>query len=338
MNIIALGSSEDHVCIRYRIEPIRERLRAAGHWFTIQGVPRGPLRRLSWYGELARADVVIFQRRLLPPREVTKLRRAARYLIFDFDDAIFQRDSYQQKLESPRRLARFQAMVQAADQVFAGNDYLAEVVSQHTSSAKVTVVPTCLDVNRYDVARHEREGEGVRLAWIGSASTLRGLELKGRLWNALGRALPGVELHVICDRFPTWEDIKVVPVPWRPGIEYSYLASCDIGLAWMPDDSWSKGKCGLKVTQCMAAGLPMVGNPIGVHTRMIRPGETGFLARTEQEWIDSLRRLRDDALLRRRLGQAGRAVVEQSYSHERLLRHWNAALRGVELARDLTAA
>src|SRR4051812_14212227 len=100
MHILALGSSEDHVCLRHRIEPLRNQLRAAGHWFTVRGTPRGPLRRLSLYPELARADVVVVQRRLLPPVEVKMLRRASRHLIYDFDDAVFQRDSYQQKLES----------------------------------------------------------------------------------------------------------------------------------------------------------------------------------------------------------------------------------------------
>jgi glycosyltransferase involved in cell wall biosynthesis len=337
MQIVALGSSEDHVCLRYRIEPVREKLRALGHWFTIRGVPRGPLRRLTLYPELSRADVVVVQRRLLPAVEVKALRRVSRHLIYDFDDAVFQRDSYQQKLESPRRLARFIAMVRAADQVFAGNDYLAEVAATYTTASKVSVVPTCIDVDRFAVARHTREGPGVRLAWIGSSSTLRGLELKERLWNALGAALPGLELHLICNRFPAWEGIQIVPVDWQQGIEYDYLATCDIGLAWMPDDSWSKGKCGLKVMQCLAAGLPVVANPVGVHRHLIEHGETGFLASTTQEWTEAIRRLMHNATLRREMGAAGRALAERSHSFERLHRHWAKVMNDVELARSHAA-
>lgn len=337
MHIIALGSSEDHVCLRYRIEPVRGRLRAAGHWVTVRGVPRGPLRRVTLYPELAKADVVVVQRRLLPRVEVKLLRRVSRHLIFDFDDAVFQRDSFQQKLESRRREARFAAMVRAADQVFAGNDYLADVAAQFTGAGKISVVPTCIDVSAFDVAEHRREGDGVRLAWIGSSSTLRGLELKERLWDALGRALPGLELHVICNRFPKWEGLRVVPVEWRQGIEYQYLATCDIGLAWMPDDSWSKGKCGLKVMQCLAAGLPVVGNPVGVHRRMIRPGETGFLASSTQEWVDCVGRLMEDARLRRELGAAARAAAERQYSYDRLFSHWEGVMHDIELARNLAA-
>lgn len=337
MHIIALGSSEDHVCLRYRIEPVRQRLRAAGHWISVRGIPRGPWRRIPLYPELAKADIVIVQRRLLPRLEVSLLRRASRHLIYDFDDAVFQRDSFQQKLESPRREVRFAAMVRAADQVFAGNDYLADVAARFTNPNKITVVPTCIDARKFDVAKHRREGDGVRLVWIGSPSTLRGLELKGWLWNALGRALPRLELHVVCTRFPTWEGLRVVPVEWRQGIEYSYLATCDIGLAWTPDDSWSKGKCGLKVMQCLAAGLPVVGNPVGVHSRMIRQGETGFLASSTQEWVDAVGRLMESARLRRDLGAAGRALAERQYSHDRLFRHWEAVMNDIELARELAA-
>ncbi len=337
MHIIALGSSEDHVCLRYRIEPVRQQLRAARHWMAVRGVPRGPFPRVSLYPELAKADVVVVQRRLLPRVEVKLLRRVSRHLIYDFDDAVFQRDSFQQKLESRRREIRFAAMVRAADQVFAGNDYLADTAARYTDPNKISVVPTCIDVGAFNVAEHHREGDGVRLVWIGSPSTLRGLELKGHLWNALGRALPGLELHVVCTKFPSWDGLRVVPVEWHQGIEYSYLATCDIGLAWMPDDSWSKGKCGLKVMQCLAAGLPVVGNPVGVHQRMIRPGETGFLAGSTQEWVDGVGRLMADARLRRRLGAAGRALAERQYSHDRLFRHWQDVMADIELHRNLAA-
>jgi glycosyltransferase involved in cell wall biosynthesis len=101
--------------------------------------------------------------------------------------------------------------------------------------------------------------------------------------------------------------------PWQEATESAEIAAGDIGVSWIPDDQWSAGKCGLKVLQYMAAGLPVVANPVGLHKTLVRQGETGFLAETPAEWVDAIRRLAADPALRQRLGQAGRELVEASY-------------------------
>jgi glycosyltransferase involved in cell wall biosynthesis len=82
----------------------------------------------------------------------------------------------------------------------------------------------------------------------------------------------------------------------------------------LPDDKWSKGKCGLKALQFMAMGIPTVCSPVGVNTDIIQDNQNGFLASAEDEWVDKLSRLLRSRELRERLGQAGRATVEQKYS------------------------
>jgi glycosyltransferase involved in cell wall biosynthesis len=327
MNIITLGKEAQHVCLRYRIEPVREALRALGHWFSIQQMPRTPWGRLALYRDLRHAHVVVVQRRLLSPWELPLLRRNARHLIFDFDDAFFQKNSHHAQTSDPKRLVRFKAMVQAADQIFAGNSYLAECASQFTVSSKFVEMPTCVDTSLYPIARHVRRGPGVRLAWIGSSSTLRTLELQAEMWNKLGQALPGLELHVICDRFPKWTGIKIVPVPWSVAIETSHLAQCDIGLAYLPSDTWSQGKCGLKVLQYQAAGLPVVTSPVGVHRQMVTPDVNGFHASTLSEWIVHVGRLMANPVLRQQMGQRGRQQVEESFSTATLVHRWKHALQ-----------
>jgi glycosyltransferase involved in cell wall biosynthesis len=64
----------------------------------------------------------------------------------------------------------------------------------------------------------------------------------------------------------------------------------------------------------MALGIPTICSPVGVNTDIIQDNENGFLAGTEDEWVEKLSRLLRSAELRQRLGQAGRATVEQKYS------------------------
>ena len=84
----------------------------------------------------------------------------------------------------------------------------------------------------------------------------------------------------------------------------------------LPDDQWSKGKCGLKALQYMALGIPTICSPVGVNSTIIRDGKNGFLADGKEEWIEKLKRLLHSFELRKKLGLAGRETVEESYSAE----------------------
>ncbi len=309
MNILALVEAEDHVCCRYRISAFRPHLEASGHTLTIRELPRGIWARLRALAAVGRADVVVLQRKLLSRVEVALLRRRARRLVFDFDDALWLRDSHSGKgFTSSKRRRRFLAIVGAADAVVAGNSILAAEVG-----ARATVIPTCIQLDSYSV-RSAKVSGAIQLVWIGSSSTLKGLEQQRELWDAIGTAIPGLRLKVICDRFPHFAQLPVDAVPWKEASEAAELASADIGIAWVPDDPWSRGKCALKLLQYQAAGLPVVANPVGVQAEIVRPGENGFLAKSPDEWIRSIRTLAADVQLRNQFGSAGREQVRTAYS------------------------
>jgi glycosyltransferase involved in cell wall biosynthesis len=166
----------------------------------------------------------------------------------------------------------------------------------------------------------------VKLAWIGSASTLRGLERVRDLLDSLGRAFPRLALQVICDRSISLRHLRVEFRNWSEATEAADLADADIGMSWLPDDGWSAGKCGLKVLQYMAAGLPVIANPVGVQADLVRHGETGFLARTPEDWHDAVRCLMRDVDLRRQMGHAGRRRVEADFDVERGAEAWQALM------------
>jgi glycosyltransferase involved in cell wall biosynthesis len=103
-------------------------------------------------------------------------------------------------------------------------------------------------------------------------------------------------------------------VPWRAETEAADLAHSDVGISWVPNDRWSRGKCGLKILQYQAAGLPVVTNPVGVHPRMVEAGVSGFLPESADEWVESLRALVAHPDLRAKMGREARASVEARYS------------------------
>lgn len=338
MQLTALVDRLDHVCCRYRLAAFRPFLEEAGHYLELEPWPRRwwswlPLRR-----RLQATDVVILQRRLLSNWQLHLVRRSARYFVFDFDDAVFLRDSYAAKgLHSSRRQRHFAAMVRASDAVVAGNDFLAKhAFGCGALSDRVHSIPTCIDPGRYSLAEHQRADSGVQLVWVGSSSTLRGLEAIRPLLDDVGQRVPGLRLKLICDRFFSLTHLPVIECPWSEEREAAEIAAADIGISWVPDDLWSRGKCGLKVLQYMAAGLPVVANPVGVQAEMVRPGETGFLAETPGQWAEAIRLLAQDPDLRRRMGQAGRRLIETDFSVAAGAQRWITLLNRLQQRVALT--
>jgi glycosyltransferase involved in cell wall biosynthesis len=323
---------------------LRPLLAAAGHTLELHPFPRGWHGRFSLGRGLEEADAVILQRRLLSPLVLGLLRRRIRRLIFDFDDAVWLRDSYSPKgFDDPRRSRRFRAIVRAADINVAGNGFLAAEARRWCAANRVRVIPTCVDMERYPspgpppTRGGEEEGGwfsppsllgkgagglGLCLVWVGSSSTLKGLERFAPTLSAIGHAVPGTRLKIICDRFIDIPHLPVDRCTWNERTEAAEIASADVGIGWVPDDPWSRGKCGLKVLQYQVAGLPVVANPVGVQAEMVRDGETGLLATTTEDWITSVRRLAAEPALRQRLGAAARRQVVERYSVAAAARGW----------------
>jgi glycosyltransferase involved in cell wall biosynthesis len=318
MQVLALTEGPNHVCYRYRIAPFADALRQRG--WQLSALPLAP-RTLERSGQLraaAAADVVILQRKLLPLWQLRALRKWSRVLIYDFDDALFHRDSYSRKgASSWARLAHFWATIYTADAVLAGNGYLREQAAAYIPPERVHWMPTSVEPERYPLARHAALGSQAKLVWIGQHSTLPCLNYAQPLLAAAAERLPGLRLKVICNRFPVLGRIEVQPRVWSAQTEAADIAAADIGVSWLPDDPWSQGKCGLKVLQYMAAGLPVVANPVGMNRQMIVHGETGFLAESPDEWATAIARLAADPRLRQRMGAAGRAMAEEHYSVRR---------------------
>ncbi len=318
MKVLALTEGPNHVCYRYRIEAFAEALNERG--WTLESLPLEPstFRRNAQLRAAVGTDVVILQRKLLPLWQLRLLRRAARVLVYDFDDALYSRDSYSRKGSvSWARLMHFWATVYASDAVLAGNNFLRAQAAAYAQSERVHLLPTCVNPELYSPGRHQRVGCQAQLVWIGQHSTLNCLYLAEPMLAAAAEVLPGLRLRVICNRFPNLQGVAVVPRQWSQATEAEEIASADIGLSWLPDDTWSLGKCGLKVLQYMAAGLPVVANPVGMNREMVIHGKTGFLAATRDEWVAAITLLANQPELRRQMGEAGRRHVEQHFSVRR---------------------
>ncbi|MEE8224236.1 MAG: glycosyltransferase family 4 protein [candidate division NC10 bacterium] len=273
----------------------------------------GFLERFLFLPRVHTYDAVWVVRKMLDPFSAGILRRNSLPVVFDFDDAIMVRSREQRgSFRSRSREWKFSRTLRAVDAVMAGSRYLADLA--RAINPRVHVVPTGVDVRSYSVKNHDEASESpVRLVWIGSDTTLRFLLSQHALFRRITQIWPEVRLRIICNRFPEWEDVPLEKIVWSPGIERRALVESDIGISPMPDTPFTRGKCGLKLIQFMATGLPVVTTPVGSHTEIVEDEINGFLAEGEEDWLKAIGRLVEDRALRKRLGLAGRKRVEERY-------------------------
>jgi glycosyltransferase involved in cell wall biosynthesis len=167
----------------------------------------------------------------------------------------------------------------------------------------------------------------VTVGWIGSPSTQEYLRHIG---PALARfcAETGGRVQAIGveERFQL-EGVPLEAVPWSKETELAALQALDVGIMPLADSPWERGKCGFKLIQYMACGLPVVASPVGANREIVIDGETGALAATQDEWVSALKSLAGDAARRRRMGEAGRARVVSGYSLQAVAPRLAALLR-----------
>lgn len=232
-------------------------------------------------------------------------------LVVDYDDAIFH--SYDQHPHGfVRRLLgeKLDKVMRRADLVTAGSRYLVER-AQAAGSRRVELVPTVVDLDRYSLTPRV-QGDALTIGWIGSPSTAHYLRLVSEPLEKLCRNRP-IRCVAIGARPDQLVGTPFSALPWSEDTEVASLQSLDIGIMPLPDEAWERGKCGYKLIQYMASGVPVVASPVGENRNIVQAGQNGYLANTPAEWGARLEQLIDDAQMRRQFGQAGRRRVETEY-------------------------
>ena len=254
-----------------------------------------------------KADVVYVQRLLLNPLKLYMLRRRAKRIIYDFDDAVM----YGTRKVSRTRRFRFRSTIKCADAVCCGNRFLLEEAGRYRSEG-VYYVPTVVDIDEYPVKVHDKH-KPFTVGWIGSSSTLKYLSDMKELFLYF-RDKKDINFKLVADKPSGLEGEGMLFEQWEKEREKSSLLSFDMGIMPARDDIWSQGKCGLKLIQYMAAGLPSVTHPVGVAKDLIEDGVNGFLRKSPGDWIDAIEGLSSDPSLRSRIGKAAREFIEAKYS------------------------
>lgn len=234
--------------------------------------------------------------------------------VLDFDDAIFH-DYDQHRLKIVRLVFghRIDGLMKQSTLVVAGNNYLANR-AKRCGAKNVYVIPTVIDIDRYKLSSFNNSSEGSPLCivWIGSPSTVSYIyQIKNALINLAKKH--NFILKVIGAGSIKIPGVNIKKVEWSEDTEVKNLMASDIGIMPLKDSCWERGKCGYKIIQYMACGLPSVASAVGANIEIINSSSVGFLASSQEEWEAALDHLLSDHKLRRTIGKKGRERVESYY-------------------------
>lgn len=261
-------------------------------------------------------DVIFIQRVLFPVLFLKLLKRFAKKIIFDFDDAIYLADSCKRGIFNKKKFGRrFKYTLSFSDRVIVSNNALKNI--SYAINKNTDVLPTPVDTQRLvPVSFKKDNGAKVVIGWIGSAGSTKYIESLKDVFKVLTDSNVDLSVKLIGAqvRKEDWGK-NIYFGQWILERELETLQGMDIGVMPLSDDEWSLGKGGYKLLQYMAVGIPSVASPVGINKEIIEDGLTGFLAQTQEEWIEKLFILIKDKELRERMGKNAREKAEKLYSY-----------------------
>lgn len=275
-------------------------------------------RRLKAVAAMHRYDLVWLETELFPwlPGLAEQLPGlfGVPYVV-DYDDAWFHRyDMHANPLVRAVLGHKIEDIMRRARLVVCGNEYIA-ARAREAGASEIAIIPSTVEVARYPLSAAGRARQTVKIGWIGSPATAPYLRSILLPLAKISRR-ENVEISLVGPGQIDLPGVEATVTDWSEAAEIALLSDMDIGIMPLTDGPWEAGKSGYKLIQYMAAGLPTVASPIGVNARIVDHGQTGYLARTHEDWVAALDRLIADPQLRFEMGRRGRDAAERRFSME----------------------
>jgi glycosyltransferase involved in cell wall biosynthesis len=281
------------------------------------GVIKGFARRFASLTKIHNYDFIAVYREASPIGPpifewiYTKIFR--KKMIFDFDDAIWI-----PQVSDNNKLKRFvkcswkiKYICKWSYTVSVGNMFLFDYATKYNKN--VILNPTCVDTEYRHNILQSHNTDIVCIGWTGSFSTLVYLNQVIEVLKELERKY-SFDFVVIADKDPCLPLKSYQFLKWNKETEIDDLLNIHIGIMPLSDSEFERGKCGFKIIQFLALGIPAVASPIGVNKNIIEKDVNGFLCANKEEWYTALENLLSDNRLREKMGIAGRKKIAEHYS------------------------
>ena len=285
-------------------------------WGTLKGF----FRRINHLFKSLQADYIFLHREAAPigpPLFEWLLAKIFRKkIIHEYDDAIW--------IPGGEKLFWFKKILKAtwkvkyiikwSCKVVGGNEFLCAYARRYNS--RVIFIPTIVDTEKgHYKTKNQEEGKRVVVGWTGSHTTLHNLEEIETIIPELKKEID-FDFLIISNTPPDWK-FDFIFKKWETETELEDLLKMHIGVMPLKKGPWFEGKCGFKLIQYLACGIPAVASPVGVNPLIVHHEENGFIAGTKDEWMLYLKNLILNSGMRLQMGIKGRDHIVKEYSLSR---------------------
>ena len=280
---------------------------------------KGYFKRINDLFRLRKFDVVYIHLWVTPfgwPLFERLFRLSGKKIVYDVDDLVYLK-GVKSKAHSVVNLLKGRKkpiyLMKKSDHVITCTPYLDEFVRQF--NPHTTDISSTIDTTIYQPVNDYSNNKKLTIGWSGSISTAKYFYLLSDILKKV-REKYDFRILVVGEKHVQIQGLDVEAVDWEEEKELFYLQQMDIGVYPLPFEEWVYGKSGLKAIQYMALAIPTVATAIGANYRVIEDGVSGYLVKEEAQWIETLENLLSDALLRKKIGIAGRKRVKELFSIE----------------------
>ena len=292
------------------------------HLLKAWGTFKGYFRRFKHLFLSVGADFVFIHREATPLGPpvfewlLTKVFR--KKIIHEFDDAIWIPGG--EKISFIKRFLKatwkVKYIIKWSYKIAAGNEFLCDYAKKYSPS--VYLVPTVVDTEHgHFKLRDQFDNKRVVVGWTGTHTTLHNLELIDGVIPELKNEID-FDFLVISNKPPDWK-FDFIYKKWELETEQEDLLKMHIGIMPLKQGPWFEGKCGFKLIQYHACGIPAIASPVGPNGKITVHEKTGYIVQSKEEWKLYLKKLINESSLRSEMGKAGRENIEKNYSLNSLL-------------------
>jgi len=260
-----------------------------------------------------------------PPIVEFFLKLIGKKIVFDFDDAIhFGSENMNSWFFSNfiRCDWKIKLIIKFSNLVIAGNKELKKYALKYNK--KVQIIPTTIDINQYKQKKKLNKKQLI-VGWSGSVSTSKYIEnflpilIKIQKKSNFKILIIGSKLNI--------NNSHIKCLAWSSKHEIQNLKKIDIGLMPLPNNVWTKGKCGLKILQYLSLGVPSLVSNVGINSEIITNRKNGFLINNNKDWEIYLKKLINDQSLVLKMGINGRQTVVKHFSSISIINLLSSSLR-----------
>jgi glycosyltransferase involved in cell wall biosynthesis len=237
--------------------------------------------------------------------------------VLDYDDAVFHNyDTH------PNLIIRFlfkkkiPYVMKKASYIITGSPYLTRFAAKYNDN--VIEIPTCIDIEKYKTkvkTYGESSDDYLTIGWIGSKTTsVNILEIIPALkrFNSeykMKLNLIGFDENLLNQ----FKGLNYQIIDWSSNTEVENIKKFDVGIMPLIFNPFINGKCGFKLIQYMACGIPTISTPYEANVKINR-SMNNLHATTNDDWYNAFKKIFENRKFYKDVGLENIKIVENYYT------------------------